>query len=82
MADEPQGYKGDQDEPTIQTRINRLEWAVFGVNGKGGLLDTLEKIDESVEQVKTSVGRGQWLLVTATVSFALMAIATIASFLH
>lgn len=82
MADSVQGYKGDQDEPTIHTRINRLEWAVFGVNGKGGILDTLEKIDESVEEVKTSVGRGQWLLVTATVSFAAMAVATIASFLH
>lgn len=47
----------------IDRRTERLEWAVFGVEGKGGILDRLDQLD-------SQLGRVAWRLTAAALSFA------------
>lgn len=55
--------KAEAQIDEIAGRTARLEWAVFGVEGKGGILDRLDRLD-------TQLGRVAWRLSAAALSFA------------
>lgn len=52
-----------QQTKEIADRTARLEWAVFGVEGKGGILDRLDRLD-------SQLGKVAWRLSAAALSFA------------
>lgn len=55
--------KAEERIEQIDGRTARLEWAVFGVEGKGGILDRLDRLD-------SQLGRVAWRLSAAALSFA------------
>lgn len=54
----------------IDRRTARLEWAVFGVDGKSGLLTRLDDLDRRLRGVA-------WRLTAAALSFAIGSVAVV-----
>ncbi len=55
--------KAEDQIDEIARRTARLEWAVFGIDGKGGILDRLDQLDNQL-------GKVAWRLTAAALSFA------------